>query len=64
VTAVRRQGVWWARTGPADGARMCGDDDHPVYVRDHTRPRIGKPGETEVVKVYACSVCWPKEQGA
>jgi hypothetical protein len=39
---------------------MCEDDGHPVYVREHPRKKVGKPGEIEIVKVYACAVCWPE----
>ena len=60
MTLRRTPGVWWARTGPAAGDRLCGNDAHPVYERDHLRRKPGKPGETETVRVYACAVCWPK----
>lgn len=61
---TRKNGVFWARTGPAAEDRLCEDGAHPVCVRDHTRRRHGKPEETETVKVYACAVCWPEPEEA
>ena len=54
----RPRGVFWARTSSALGSRFCEDMGHPVTTGMHTRPLIGKPGETEAVAVYACAVCW------
>jgi len=61
VVAPRPAGVLWARAGTTEGSRLCEDAAHPVYVREHTRRRIGSPGETETVLVYACAVCWLRE---
>lgn len=57
----RPQGVFWARTGPDPDDRHCTDARHPVTERDHVRPKIGAPGETEEVEVWCCAVCWVGE---
>jgi hypothetical protein len=64
VVVPRPLGIGWARTAEGPGTRMCEDAGHPVYVRWHTRRRIGSPNETETVTVYACQTCWPKEDAA
>lgn len=55
----RPAGVWWARSGPRRGDRMCEDPAHPVYVRRLARPKRGEPDTLEGVDVYACASCWP-----
>jgi hypothetical protein len=60
VTVIPRPpGVWWARTGPTPGDRLCEDAGHAVYVRKQRRQKRGARGEWIHVDVYACAVCWP-----
>lgn len=49
----RPLGVFWARGHQG----MCTEESHPIRKHTITRPKVGKPGETEDVEVWVCVVC-------